>query len=104
MASKPLTDAKIADLRATWTRAVPHPESGRIECSHDEMFTLLVAIPRLLEEVTRSRALLKRCASVYRDADETNIWSCAICGAEAAWEESKLKHDADCELAALIGT
>jgi hypothetical protein len=95
VASELLTDAQIAHLRTTFTQ----PPTGNW-CIGDALacITSLAALyPRLLDEVTRARALLRE-IEWRGEAGHWEIGGCPKCG-----EEEANGHLAGCELAALLG-
>jgi hypothetical protein len=114
---KPLTAEEIAELRRLESKATEAPwveEEGEAELHSPEHRVVFAAdmddadrqfiaaarnaLPRLLNELERSRALLKRIewmGSAYPDASDMPC--CPAC-------DSQHKHEPDCELAALLAT
>lgn len=91
VSDKPLTDAEIARIRAVHANPILHVEN---------VTEIASAIPRLLDEVDRARALLKRIEWSANDGFE-----CPACGEYNTHTVGKPPppHKPGCELAALIG-
>lgn len=89
-----LTDAEIKELReecAHWEQSAAPLESYDVE-------RVYAALPRLLDEVERSRALLRRIEWSARGGQDGDP-ACPECGALG---DRASDHENDCELAALI--
>lgn len=111
--SNPLTDAEIAELRKLDAAATPptwdHPGAQEIWTGRDTYLAFVQktadadlvaaarnALPALLDEVTRARALLRRIEWAGGRSGE-----CPACAADPGGGETS--HRPGCDLAALIG-
>lgn len=93
MTIKPLTAEEIAEL-SRFAAEMLEPTSR----SEENMLGGLLV--RLLDEVERSRALLKRIE--WSASDNTGASLCPECDGDRGWGDSG-GHAPDCKLAALLG-